>query len=82
MYESHRILKGEKITLEDVLNYYGKFYKNVTGASISTYLVEYYKARAAEFAELRENGDVLGIKEVNQDKNFFFEHSSFVQIFK
>lgn len=82
MYESHKILKGEKITLEDVLNYYGKFYKNVTGMSISTYLVEYYKGRAAEFAELRENGDVLGIKEVNQDKSFFFEHSSFVQIFK
>lgn len=82
MYESAKILRGEQVTLEDVLNYYGKFYKNVTGGSISTYLVEYYRNRVAEFQNLKESGDVMGVKEVMDDSKFFFNHSSFVQIFK
>lgn len=82
MMESGKILRGENVTLRDVLDYYGKFYKTTTSSAISHYLNDYYTARVAEFAQLKENGDYMGVKEVNEDKIFFFEHSSFARMFK
>lgn len=80
--ESSKILRGEEITIHDVLNYYAKFYKNTTGNAISMYLTDYYNSRVTDFYNLTEAGDYLGVKEVREDKEFFFEHSSFATMFK
>jgi hypothetical protein len=64
---------SKKITLEEVLMYYGNTFKTPYAKSVSKYLIAYYNNRVRCFSKLLNNGDTLAEADY-LEKDFSFSH--------
>lgn len=64
---------SKKITLEEVLMYYGNTFKTPYAKSVSKYLIAYYNNRVQCFSKLLNNGDTLAEADY-LEKDFSFSH--------
>lgn len=82
MLRAADILKGKKITFDDVLDYYGNTFKTSTGETMSNYLKEYVKSRKEYFKKDFDNGDYISEGDLKEDKYFHFHYPSVSEMFK
>jgi len=71
-----KILSDEKITFEDVLNFYKTHYKNDEKAAfLSDYLIAYYNERVNEFQKDFQNKEYLSDWTYLNDKDYKFSYN-------
>ena len=75
------IFEGKPVTMEDVLNYYAKTFKDVRSKKLSAYLIAYFKERQAIFAADLKKGDVLSLDFDKKDKTYVFEYNGIKELF-
>jgi hypothetical protein len=83
MHKTSDILKGNKLTLSDVLDYYGNIHgKSLYGRTMSDYLKEYVKQRTQYFKNDYENGDYVSEKDLQEDADFNIPYTLISEMFK
>ena len=63
----------KRISLEEVLMYYGNTFKTEYAKSVSKYLIGYYNNRVQYFDKLHKNGDNIA-EDDYLEKDFSFSH--------
>jgi hypothetical protein len=63
----------KRISLEEILMYYGNNFKTEYAKSVSKYLIAYYNNRVQYFDKLHKNGDNIA-EDDYLEKDFSFSH--------
>jgi hypothetical protein len=69
---TEKCVKLNKISFEEVLNFYKDFYKTDTSSKLSDNLVSYYRNRCEYFAKDFAKGDYVSTEEMKKDNDFAF----------
>lgn len=75
-----QIITGKTFTLNDVLEYYLTT-KTQSGREMYEYLFAYVAKRKEYFANDYKNGDVMSLRELDEDKNFKYNINEVSQMF-
>lgn len=82
MRKATQLIVGEKISFNDVLNYYSEEFKNTYGLAMSDYLKEYVRQRTEYFHKDYLTGNYVSVEEIENDSKFELPYPLISKIFK
>lgn len=81
LHEKDIITTGKKISLSQVLNYYGEHFKTPKAQFLSEYLIAYLEDRKKLFKNDFERGDYISKHEITKDLNYTFKYNGCTNLF-